>query len=189
MVIPSCASWLPRPVCAGRLVWAVTLLAAVSVRADATKPAGRAARLGFTYDPTVRAAAQAEEKRATLELGPAEPGVVRLPNYEVVERPLIFTEDELLTPQGRVDLAKKRYLAPIYQKTIGPIAAVAGLLANPLGGWRPNSPEALALYYDDDMKRRNGEMRDLVGVARLAEDAKAIRRESRRKKAENTEEN
>jgi hypothetical protein len=46
----------------------------------------------------------------------------------------------------------------------------------------------LALYYDDDMKRRNGEMRDLVGVARLAEDAKAIRKESRRKKAENARE-
>jgi hypothetical protein len=148
------------------------------------KQSGRAARLGFKYDPQAHAAAATKKGGTALDLEPAEPGVVRLPKYEVVERPLVFTEDEMLTPQGRVDLAKKRYLAPIYQKTLGPLAAVAGLLANPLGGWNANTPEALALYYDDDMKRRNAEMRDLEDVAGLADAAKAVRAESRRRKTE-----
>lgn len=186
MFTPSFMSWPLRSFCVGRLVWVVAMFTLVGARAEESKPAGRAARLGFSYDPRVRAAALAEQKGKTLELGPTEPGVVRLPKYEVVERPLVFTEDEMLTEQGRVELAKKRYLSPIYQKTIGPLAAVAALLAAPLGGWQPNSPEALALYYEDDTKRRRAEMSGLEDVARLAEEAKAIRVEQRRKRAEKT---
>lgn len=188
MLTLSFTSWPLRADCVGRFVAALAMFAVVGVRAEEGKPAGRAARLGFTYDPTVRAAGLGHQKGRTLELGPTEPGVVRLPNYAVVERPLVFTEDEMLTAQGRVDLAKKRYLSPIYQKTIGPLMAVVGFLAAPLGGWRPNSPEAMALYYDDDAKRRRAEMSGLEDIARLADEAKAIRAEQRRKSREKTKE-
>lgn len=148
----------------------------------------RAARLGFSYDPRVREAATAGRKGDTLELEPPDPGVVRLPKYKVVERAIPLREYEMLTPEGRVELAKKRHLSPIYQKTLGPLAAVAALLHNPLGGWNPNTGEAMAIYEDNENLRRRNEMSDLSGIAEFAEQAKKIRAEGRRQRAEKSKE-
>lgn len=133
----------------------------------------RTARLGFSYDRQAHeAAVAAEQNKESLDLEPPADGVIRLRRYRVIEQRLKLEEHRLLTPKGRVEIAKKRYLAPMYQKTLGPLAAVASFLNNPLGGWNPNAPEALALYEDDENLRRRNELKDLSEIADLARDAK-----------------
>jgi hypothetical protein len=107
-----------------------------------------------------------------FEADPPPPGVVRLPKYVVREKGVALTEYELLTPSGRVEVAEKRYLSPMYRKTIGPLAALVSLVNNPLGGWSPNAPEAMALYEQDEAIRRNHEIEGLMDLAQLAEAAK-----------------
>lgn len=163
------------------MIWCATQLSALA----AEPKSERAARLGFEYDPKIReAAAAAKSPGGTLELEPPDPDVIRLPKYEVTERRIPLREDELLTPEGRVALAKKRYLTPMYQKVFGPLAAVASLLNNPLGGWNPNGPEAMAIYEDDLNLQRRKEMQGLVELATLAEQTKKEKAKASRGKAE-----
>lgn len=157
--------------------------AAASDSAQVAQPE-RVARLGFAYAPPdadVRAGAQ---PAAALDLEPADSDVVRLPKYEVKERPIVLTEDELLTPQGRVALAKQRYLTPVYRKVFGPLAAVASLLNNPLGGWNPNGPEALAIYYDNLNYQRRKELEELTGIAALADEVRKDKTEAARRRSD-----
>lgn len=147
---------------------------------------GRTARLGFRFDQQARdAAIAAEKKSGVLEDLPADADVIRLPKYQVTEQRIPLEEHELLTPQGRLDVAKKRYLTPLYQKTLGPLAAVASLLNNPLGGWNPNGPEAMALYEDNENLRRRNRINELSEIAGLAEQAKRIKAEPSRQRARN----
>lgn len=142
----------------------------LAAEANEASAEGKVSRLGFVFDPQVRASALASAKKnenATSGDGAVPAGVVRLPRYVVTEQLLRLKPEELLTPDGRLETAKKRYLNRGYQKTLGQLAAVAGLLANPLGGWAPNAPEAMALYADDEQKRRDGEMSDLNELVSL----------------------
>jgi hypothetical protein len=142
-------------------IWFGTLCAAEDSRS-------KIARLGFAFDQRAHDAAVAADKaRADLERENDEQvilsdGVIRLPKYYVNEERMPFNKREILTPEGRLAVAKKRYISPVYAKTLGPLSAVASLLANPLGGWQPNDPEAMTLYYDQDQKRRNAEMKELI---------------------------
>ncbi|HWL14122.1 MAG TPA: hypothetical protein VNR00_00875 [Opitutus sp.] len=145
------------------------------VRAADEEQSPSIARLGFKFDQQAHdAAVAAEEKRRADLFGDAPPGVVRLPRYQVTEKGVPLTDDEMLTPKGKLEYAKKRYLAPLYQKTLGPLAAIATLLNNPLGGWAPNAPEAMALYEDEKQKQRNTRMGELTEIAALAERLKAL---------------
>jgi hypothetical protein len=141
-------------------------------------------RLGFKFDQRVHDDAVAARRQATLDDVPAEPDVVRLPRYMVTEEPVPLEERELLTPKGRIDVATKRYISPIYGKTLGPLTAVASFLNNPLGGWSANTPEAMSLYADDEWKRRNARTTELNELAKLAEKVKrpAAKREKTKKK-------
>jgi hypothetical protein len=126
-------------------------------------------RLGFAFDQHAHEVAVAT---TGVEPGPGKRGtgdVILLPKYYVSEKRLPFTDHEILTPQGRLELAKKTYLSPVYQKTFGPLSAVLSLLNNPLGGWHPNGPEAMALYDDAEQMRRNKEMKELVRLDTLVE--------------------
>ena len=58
---------------------------------------------------------------------------------------------------------------------MGPLAAVAGLLVNPLGGWNPNGAEAMALYEDNRAKQRNLRVNELTALGELADLAKKLK--------------
>ena len=141
----------------------------------AEAPAGSAAsRLGIHFDQKAHDAAVA--KKRALDGGifaePHDADVIRLPKYVVKEERFPLEEYELLTPKGRVAVAEKRYLTPIYQKTVGPLMAIATFLNDPLGGWRPNAPEAIAIYEDFENVRRRERTKELTSLAALADSTK-----------------
>jgi len=143
-------------------VWFGTLSAAE----DAEQ---KLARLGFAFDSHAHevAVAAAEGEPEKGKGGPSD--VILLPKYFVTEKRLPFTEHEILTPRGRLELAKKTYLSPVYRKTFGPLSAVLSLINNPLGGWHPNGPEAMVLYEEAEQMRRNKDMKDLMQLDALHE--------------------
>jgi len=132
------------------------------------------ARLRLTFDSHARETAVATDKIALADEQPSgeftaddvfhfQTMIVTSPSQQLIER-------DLLTPKGRLDLAKKRFLTPAYQKTLGPLSQVAAYYFNfltILGGWHPNDGEAMALYEDDAQKRRNTEMTELISLARF----------------------
>jgi hypothetical protein len=136
----------------------------------------KVARLGFAFDPkaheaAVAAAANGESASENPGDDPSSSDVLHLPKYTVTGKRVPFNERDTLTPKGKLILAKKTYLTPAYQKTLGPLSALASLIMNPLGGWQPNDPEAMSLYEDAEQKRRNTEMSELVHSATLSEQA------------------
>lgn len=141
-----------------------------------------AVRLGFRFDQRAHDAAARTERGASIFLDPPDADVLRLPNYQVTEDRVDLREHRVLTPRGRVELAKKRYLAPAYQKTLGQVMALPTFLNNPLGGWSPNAPEAMAIYHDFETLRRKKEMVELTELARFAEEGKTPRAQKARGK-------
>lgn len=132
----------------------------------------KASRLGFKFEQAAHdAAVAADRARAAASEDPVPPGVVRLPRYAVTTK-AVPPEDRMLTPKGRIALAERRYETDFYRAAIGPVEALASLINNPLGGWSPNAPEALALYEDEERLRRANEMSDLLGLADLADSVK-----------------
>ena len=135
-------------------------------------PEQKTARLGFVFDQhahDVAAAGNADPEDKNHGSGVPSDDVIHLPKYFVTEERMPFTTREVLTPEGRVTLANKRYISPVYRKTLGPLAAVAALLMNPLGGWRPNDAEAMTLYEGDECKRRKMETAELMKLDALSE--------------------
>ena len=128
-------------------------------------------RLGFVFDQQAHDAAiarrQAEQEKHDASAQADD--VIHLPKYYIIEERSPFTTREILTPEGRVAIANKRHISPVYRRTLGPLSAIASLLANPLGGWRPNDPEAMALYEDDERLRRAKETKDLMRLDALKE--------------------
>jgi hypothetical protein len=143
-------------------------------------------RLGFRFDQQAHDAAVAEKSRSdkawSLAAEPPDPDVVRLPKYIVSDERIGLEEREVLTPKGKVELAKKRYLTPMYQKTFGPLMGPLTILANPLGGWSVNAPEAMAIYEDFEAKGRKTRMSELTELGQLAEKAKNPAKTPRKKK-------
>ncbi len=143
----------------------------VSAPAPRAEDGGASSRLGIVFDPGYREKAQAEDKAAlearTLGAIGTTEGILLLPKFHVEEERVRIPEHELLTRYGRRELAKQKYLAPGYQKTLGRLAAVAALLANPLGGWNPNNAEASVLYEQDEAIRRREELSELEDLQRL----------------------
>lgn len=144
-------------------------------------------RLGFKFDQRAHDDAVAARQRAggsAMGDERADPDVLRLPRYTVTEQRSNIEERELLTRRGRIDVATKRYISPVYGRTLGPLTAVASFLNNPLGGWSANTPEAMALYEDDEQKRRNARAKELNDLAGFAEKVKrrAEKNEKPRKK-------
>lgn len=132
----------------------------------AESPDKKLAQLGFAFDQHAHdlAVAAAKEENPTETNASDEAAsddLLKLPKFVVLGKRVPFTDREILTPKGRLDLAKKTYLTPAYQKTLGSLSALAGLLINPLGGWQPNNPEAMALYEDTEQLRRKTEMQEL----------------------------
>jgi len=145
----------------------------------------KSVRLGFKFDQKAHEAAIAARPKAgtvwSISAEPADPDVVRLPKYVVTDDRILLEEHEVLTPKGKVEIAKKRYLTPMYQKTFGPLTAIASFLNNPLGGWSPNAPEAMAIYEDFENLRRKSRTAELTELADLAEQMKLTRKASPQK--------
>ena len=139
----------------------------------------RLSRLRIPFDQAAHVAAvQAKAKAAAdrrLLNESTDPDVLRLPNYTVTDERIDLEPNELLTAKGKVELAKQRYLTPMYQKTLGPVMAIATFLNNPLGGWKSNTPEAMAIYQDFEMLRRKRQLPELTALADLADRATAPR--------------
>lgn len=154
-----CPPWTGFVVCLTWIVWFGTPCAAQD-------PENKVARLGFKFDQRTHDAAVAAAKAASErdDRGPEvlADGVIRLPKYYVNEERMPFNSRDILTPEGQLALAKKRYISPVYAKTLGPLSAVASLIMNPLGGWQPNGPEAMTLYKDEEQKQRNADMKALT---------------------------
>jgi hypothetical protein len=144
-----------------------------------------ASRLGFRFDQKAHDAALAARAENGGEIflnEPVDPDVIRLPKYIVKERNEPVTEDNVLTTEGKIERAKKRQLSPLYQKTLGPLTAVASLINNVLGGWNPNGREATLLEDDAQGLRRKHEMSDLNDLNRIAELARKAEASEARKK-------
>jgi hypothetical protein len=165
-----CFHNLRRSVMMIGLIWAG---AVGTIRAGETAE-DKVARLRFAFDPHVGETEVVAGKPALADEQPAgeftADDVLHLRTMIVTERRQQLIERDLLTPKGLLDLAKKRYLTPVYQKTLGPLSQVAAYYFNFLaifGGWHPNDGEAMALYEDDAQKRRNTEMTELINLARF----------------------
>jgi len=125
-------------------------------------------RLGVKFNPA------AKETKTTLDaaqpISPAfsdavSPGTVVLPTYLVDEARVKLTEKETLTDKGRLELAMKQQLTPLYRKTFGPLAQLATYYFNwpsILGGWHPNEAEAMTLYRQEERLLMLDEMDSLV---------------------------
>lgn len=175
LVVGGQAWWLFAALISGLTL---TAASAEDVRKD------NASRLGFRFDQQAHDAAVAKQKSrdAIFAAEPSDSDAVRLPRYTVTEDRVEFDERDILTPKGELDLAKKRYLKPTYQKTVGPLMAIPGFLHNPLGGFKPNAPEARAIYEDFETLRRKNRMAELTDLSELADKAKSPKTKPTRKR-------
>lgn len=108
---------------------------------------------GAPQEPTVPAPLASASSAASPNFGDTTPDndIVRLPRYEVRERPLPpFRERDLLTRAGRIDLAVKRHPA----LKLGPLS-------------RLNLRRGLDMLEEEQQIERNREMADLVGFQRF----------------------
>ena len=107
-----------------------------------------------TPEPTVPAPLASPSSTAPRNFGDNDlPGddVVRLPRYEVRERPLpLLRERDLLTREGRVALVQKRH---------------PGLKFGPLS--RLNLRRGLEMLAEEQQIERNREMSELIGFQRF----------------------
>ena len=109
-----------------------------------------------------------------LQLDKSDSGdksILSMDPYFTFGRRIQLSKEDILSPAGRVSVAKHRYLNPIYQKTLGPLMAIPGFVANPLWGLSPNTPEAMLLYEEDERIRRNQNMNDLINLDRFGRDS------------------
>lgn len=153
---------------------------AAAAPSPASRPAS-AARLPFRFTPPASTPASPSGDTTPAPTAPAAPadlevapGVVRLPDFHVLDRRIDLEEREVLSAKGLVEAAKHRYLSPTYQKTFGPLSELALLYFDPLallGGWHPNDAEAMALYEQDERLRRMHRTDDLLDLYRIDDTA------------------
>lgn len=162
----------------GAILAALTCLAAVAAgEAGSSEPSPRvttAERLRVEFAPK----ANASTARPTVPAYPTpdNTAVVRLPRFDVRERPIPLRDHEVLTPKGRLAVAKATTLSPAYRYTFGPLSWAAMLYFNPLAllaGAKPNDAEALVLHEQNEAIRRDREIRTLEDLGALAERAVA----------------
>lgn len=95
---------------------------------------------------------------------------------------------DALSAKGRMQVAEKRYISPLYRTTFGPLSQIAAYYYNwpsIFTGWHPNEAEAMTLYREADRVRILSEVDNLVrlemiGDARETKRLKRIRTEVRR---------
>ncbi len=126
------------------------------------------ARLGFAFDQKAHDAAVAASAASARPDG-ASDDLLHLAKLVVTEKRAPLTANNTLKT---LELAKKTYLSPVYEKTLGPLAAVAAFLHDPKSGFQANNVEAMTLYENEQQKRRNEKMADLQAMAALSDPGK-----------------
>jgi hypothetical protein len=135
------------------------------------------ARLGIKYNSTTPAA-----KAAVVAVPPPEPifsETFFLPPFIVTDTRLKLKERDVLTDEGRLAVAEKKYITPLYRVTFGPLSQLATYYYNPLSvfnGWHPNEAEAMTLYREDETVRIQSEMDSLIRLDLIddVQDAKQV---------------
>jgi hypothetical protein len=124
-----------------------------------------AERMGFEYAPkdlpVLSEAADAKPAPFVGEI--AGEGI--LPRMVISADRVHLNSEEILTDKGRLEVAQKRHLTPLYRATLGPLSVLAGYYMNPfslLGGWHPNEAEAMILYRQEEKLQRRDEMDSLI---------------------------
>jgi len=135
----------------------------------ADEPNTRVSRLGFAFDQQAHDQAVAAANAAPAPEDGRSDDLLHLAKLVVTEKRTVLTPGNT---RKTLELAKKTYLSPVYEKTLGPIAAIAAFLTNPLGGFHANDIEAMTLYENEQQKRRNTEMADLQAMAALSDPGK-----------------
>jgi len=124
-------------------------------------------KLGYHYDPAIRAS---EGAPATVLVTSVEPPEVVMDRLVVTAKKLNLEPHEMLTQRGRMVEAKRKHLSPVYQKTFGPLAQLAGYYFNwlsILGGWHPNDTEAYLFAEQDERLRILRGLSELEKLDRL----------------------
>lgn len=124
-------------------------------------------KLGYHYDPAIRAT---EGAPATVLVTSVEPPEVVMDRLVVTAKKLNLEPHEMLTQRGRMVEAKRKHLSPVYQKTFGPLAQLAGYYFNwlsILGGWHPNETEAYLFAEQDERLRILRGLSELEKLDRL----------------------
>jgi hypothetical protein len=108
---------------------------------------------------------------------PPDPELVAMKPFFVRSTPVKLSETDVLTDSGKLELAEKRYISPLYRVTFGPLSQVAAYYFNfltILNGWHPNEAEAITLYREDERLQMLGDMDSLIRIEKIAapEDAK-----------------
>jgi hypothetical protein len=119
-----------------------------------------AARLGVAFKPSPAGPEPSPSPAAA-------PGPIALPKYIVRETQERLTPDIVLSPKAALDMAKDKYLSPLYRVTFGPFAQLAAYYTNFLSvfdGWHPNDAEALVLYRQERRLGQLAELNDLIDL-------------------------
>ncbi len=140
--------------------------------AAGAKDALATAHLGFHFEaqPKTTAAEAGSASRGAAP-GPSTRGpVFVMPKMVVSTRREKLSPSDMLTSQGKTELAENTCLSPLYRAVGGPLIQVATYyfdFTSILGGWHPNEVEARTLYEEDQRMRRLTEMDDLMKLDTL----------------------
>ena len=124
--------------------------------------------LGFKFHPparTIEDVTEATQPTSPVFSDGVSPGTFVLPPYFLNEARVKLTNKEILTDKGRLEIAEKRYISPLYRTTFGPLAQLATYYCDwlsILGGWHPNEAEAMALYRQQERRLMLDEMDSLI---------------------------
>lgn len=135
-----------------------------------------AARLGVSFSSTPKGGSAATPPTPVLSPAPVAPGTVVLSPYLVTTPRIKLTEKELLTDKGRLALAQKQHITPLYRATFGPLSQLATYYFNwpsILGGWHPNETEAMTLYRQEERLKMLDEMDSLIRLETISDPKQA----------------
>jgi len=134
-----------------------------------------AARLGVSFSPPAKegeSTSAAPQPAPVVSPGPVTQGTVILEPYLVTTPRVKLTEKEILTNKGRLALAEKEQITPLYRLTFGPLSQLAAYYfdwTSILGGWHPNSREAMTLYRQDERLKMLDEMDSLIRLETISD--------------------
>ena len=143
------------------------------------------ARLGIAFSPPAKASESAAVAVPHIfpmgSSDPIAPDTVLLNPFYITGPRVKLTEKQTLTNKGRLALAEKQHITPLYRATFGPLSQLAAYYfdwTSILGGWHPNSREAMALYRQDERLKMLDEMDSLIRLETIhdSKETKQFRR-------------
>jgi hypothetical protein len=125
-------------------------------------PIASISRLGFSFETPSRKIENLHPSIFAYDpIGP----ILVLPTMRVAAKRVDLSKTEVLSNEGRVQFAVRKYTTPLYRVTFGPLSQIATYYFNfltILNGWHPNEAEAMTLYLEDDRIRILSEADNLI---------------------------